>query len=217
MLDHLQPDATSLRFFGRPLPGVRIRIRDPQTRDDLAVGAVGEVWVCSPTTMSGYLAEQDGDPVFARDGWLRTGDLGVLDPRGYLRLLGRAGDVIKCRGIKIFPASVEEALGSHPDVIDAHVFGLRGGDAIEKVHAAVAVRPRAATPCTDLGRHVAQQLTPLHVPDVVTVWTSLPFTANGKPDRRRLAAWVESESERILRVERLSPADISLSDAEALT
>jgi fatty-acyl-CoA synthase len=154
--------------------------------------------------MSGYLREQDGDPVLTEDGWLRTGDLGTLDARGYLRLLGRADDVIKCRGIKIFPAAVEEALGSHPDVLQCHVFGTRGEDEIEQVQAAVALRPGATVPCAGLGDHVADRLTELHVPDVITVWTALPMTTNGKPDRRRLAAWSESDAERIVRMERIS-------------
>ncbi len=192
---HRSPDLR--RTVGRPLPGVRIRICDPQTERDLDAGAIGEVWVRSPTTMSGYLGDQPAGHTVTEDGWLRTGDLGTFDSRGYLSLLGRLGDVIKCRGIKVFPQAVEEALISHLDVAEAHVFGLRGADEIEEVHAAVALRPDADVCGVELRDHVAACLSPLHVPDAITRWSALPLTAVGKPDRRLLALGAQGGADEI--------------------
>jgi fatty-acyl-CoA synthase len=162
------------------------------------VGATGEVWVRSPTLMNGYLGDGDGGTTFSEDGWLRTGDLGTIDSRGYLILGGRLEDVIKCRGIKVFPRVVEEALTSHPDVSHAHVFAMRGHDEIEEVHAAVALRPEADLTSDELRAHVASALSPLHVPDVITGWSTLPVTANGKPDRMTMVAGSEAGGDRML-------------------
>jgi fatty-acyl-CoA synthase len=187
------------RTVGRPLPGVRIRICDPQTQRDLDVGATGEVWVRSASIMSGYLGSVPAPAPAASERWLRTGDLGTIDARGYLSLHGRVGDVIKCRGIKIYPSAVIDALASHSQVAQAHVYGVRGDDEVEEVHAAVVLHGDVA--CAALRDHVACVLTPQHVPDAITVWSELPLTPNGKPDRRRLASKAESERELIVREE----------------
>lgn len=192
---HRSPDLR--RTVGRPLPGVRVRICDPLTGSDLGVGATGEVLVRSSTTMSGYLGGPDGGTVVFEDGWLRTGDLGTIDSRGYISLLGRVGDVIKCRGIKVFPAVVEDALASHEDVSAAHVYGHRSADDVEEVHAAVVLNRGSTASYAELCDWVASQLSALHVPDVITVWDALPLTANGKVDRRLVAKAAQSDSDGI--------------------
>lgn len=196
---HRSPDLR--RTVGRPLPGVRIRICDPETKRDLDVGATGEVWVRSASIMSGYLGTEPVAPAPSSERWLRTGDLGTIDTRGYLSLHGRLGDVIKCRGIKVLPSAVTEALASHPEVTQAHVFGVRGTDEVEQVHAAVVLLDDAEIDCAALRDHVTASLTEHHAPDTITVWSALPITANGKPDRRRLAAEDQSEHARIVRKE----------------
>jgi fatty-acyl-CoA synthase len=194
---HRSPDLR--RTVGRPLPGVRIRICDPLTKRDLDVGATGEVWVRSASIMSGYLGAQVTPVAAASERWLRTGDLGTIDARGYLSLHGRVGDVIKCRGIKIYPSAVIDALASHPDVAQAHVYGVRGDDEVEEVHAAVVLT--GGVGCEALREHVAETLTREHVPDAITVWSELPLTPNGKPDRRRLADGTETPDAWIVRKE----------------
>ena len=163
-----------LPTVGRPLPWVEVRITD------------STVWVRSETLMSGYLNDPATTDMTLRDGWLCTGDLGYLDRYGYLRLTGRVGNVIKTGGLKIYPASVERALLTHPDVTNAAVYAIRDLDRGEYVHAAIELRHDAACTPRQLSGHVAELLSPLHAPTAVTTWDRFPLNAAGKPDRVQL-------------------------------
>jgi malonyl-CoA/methylmalonyl-CoA synthetase len=103
---------------GFPLPGVSLR---------LAEGANGltEIEVAGPNVISGYRGRPDADAVaFTPDGWFRTGDLGTFDADGYLRISGRAKELIITGGYNVYPREVEETLTSHPGVADAAVAGV---------------------------------------------------------------------------------------------
>lgn len=104
--------------------------------------------VQSPSTMLGYWGEPDLTAEVVRDGWVHTGDLGSLDEKGYLRLHGRMGEVMKTNGIKVHPTDVENALLTHQDIAQAAVFCVVDDDRVEHIHAAVVVRPggTASTP-----------------------------------------------------------------------
>ncbi|MFJ8490079.1 class I adenylate-forming enzyme family protein [Streptomyces sp. NPDC094038] len=187
--DHRSPELLST--VGRPFPEVDLSVRDPETERELPPGRTGEVWMKSPNMMSGYV----GDPALTartlRHGWLRTGDLGHLDAKGYLHLTGRLSDVIKSRATKIHPATVEKALASHEGVANAVVYGVRDSDELEHVHADVALRRGATCTAEQLRRHVAAALTPLHVPARITFHTELPLAVSGKVDRRQLRSLAE--------------------------
>jgi fatty-acyl-CoA synthase len=183
--EHLEP--ALLGTVGRPLPGVRVAVRDPDSGRDLAPGETGEVCVRSPSMMDGYWADPDLTATVLRDGWVHTGDLGYLDDRGYLHLVDRIADVIKAGGIKVHPADVEKALTAHPAVAQAAVYGARDADEVEHVYAAVVLRPDATgTTVDDLRTHVAGTLSPRHAPDAITFCAGLPLTGTGKPDKRAL-------------------------------
>jgi len=102
---------------GFPLPGVSLRLSPRE-------GGVTEIEVTGPNVISGYLDRPDADAAaFTDDGWFRTGDLGVLDGDGYLRITGRAKELIITGGYNVYPREVEEVLRAHPEVSDAAVAG----------------------------------------------------------------------------------------------
>jgi fatty-acyl-CoA synthase len=183
-LDHREPDL--LGSVGRPFPWVRIALRDPESGAEVPRGEVGEVCVRSPTVMAGYVHTDTtgtADTEVLRDGWLRTGDLGHWDRYGYLRLTGRVGSVIKSGGLKLYPAEIERVLLAHPTVHNAVVYGVRDSDYVEHVHAAV--EPHTGVRCDTgtLAAHVAETLSAVHIPSVITVWDQLPLLRSGKPDQ----------------------------------
>ncbi|KIF78076.1 amide synthetase [Streptomyces sp. 150FB] len=181
--DHSDPELRGT--VGRP--AVEVRIRDLDDDHDLPPGEIGEVCVRSPSTMLGYWGEPELTAATIRDGWVHTGDLGSIDANGFLRLHGRMGEVIKTNGIKVRPTDVENALLTHPEVAQAAVYCVIDHDQVEHIHAAVVARPGATADAGTLIGHVAAELTPKHVPAVVTFHDALPLTGTGKPDKQTLA------------------------------
>lgn len=129
------------------------------------------------------------------DGFFRIGDVGRIDEDGYLYITGRAKDMIISGGVNIYPAEVEQALGEHPDVIEAAVIGVPDEDLGERVVAFCEVRPDSAVTEDDLLSTVARQLAPFKRPRRVELIGELPRNALGKvmkttlrepfwPDRR---------------------------------
>src|SRR5205085_2186652 len=109
---------------GRPRPGFEVRIADAEGRD-VPAGEAGEVVVRGKTVMAGYLDDPDATAAaLSEDGWLRTGDLGVIDDRGCLRIVGRIKDMFIVGGFNVYPAEVENALLRHPDVKQDAVLGM---------------------------------------------------------------------------------------------
>ena len=133
-------------YGGRPIPGVAVRVVDPDTGHDLPPAIEGGTG--GPVGRSGSGPDHHEQVPrrtrrAARDGWLRTGDLGYLDDHGYLTLTGRRAGVIKTGGHKIYPAAVEAVLASHPAIGHAVVYGVTDGDRREHIHAAIVLRPDA--------------------------------------------------------------------------
>ena len=126
----------ALGSVGKPLPGVEVRIGAAGGPG----GGVGEVLVRGPNVMQGYFEDPDATAEVLRDGWLATGDLGRLDRRGYLYIVGRLKDVIVGEsGKNVYPAEVEAVIGSCPHVRDACVLGLAREDALARTEEVVAV------------------------------------------------------------------------------
>ncbi|MEU9475241.1 fatty acid--CoA ligase family protein [Streptomyces sp. NPDC048191] len=190
-LDHREPEL--LPTVGRPFPWVRVRICDPRTGAEVDRGRVGEVWTRSATLMDGYLGDTGCADDVLVDGWLRTGDLGHFDRYGYLRLVGRVGQVIKAGGQKVYPAAVESALLTHPEVRQAVVFGVQDPDRVEHVHAAVALTVGSTVTDAELRSHVTAALNPAHAPARFSRWAEIPLTAYGKPDRVSLRSRADGE------------------------
>jgi acyl-CoA synthetase (AMP-forming)/AMP-acid ligase II len=164
--------------------GARMRLLDPEW-EDVPAGSPGEVAVSGPGITPGYVGNPEANAESFRDGWFRTGDLGVLED-GYLRLVGRLKELIIRGGENIAPAEVEDVLKAHPAVADAAVFGVPDEKYGEVVAAAVALAGEADERA--LVEHCRRHLTAVKVPAVVHILDEIPRTATGKLQRRRVAA-----------------------------
>lgn len=185
-------DPALLPTVGRPYPDVQVRVCQGDPARELAAGRTGEIWVRSRNLTTGYLSDPGLTAKALRDGWLRTGDLGYWDDRGYLTLVDRIDHVIKNGGLKIYPATIEKILMMHPDVTGAAVFGTRFRNDCEEAYAAITFRPGAACTLTELRRHLSAELMPAEIPATIAQWAALPADDSGKTDKRRLRAFVET-------------------------
>lgn len=183
------PDYDRIHTVGRPLWNVEVRIVDPIDLRVLPTGAEGEIQVRGYQTMIGYFdAPEDTLQTITPDGWLRTGDLGTLDERGYMRVTGRLKDMIIRGGENIYPVEIEACLLRHPDVADAVVFGAPDEKWGEVVAAAVRLSPNAdASECAErLTAHCRALMTPHKTPTRWFVCAEFPLTASGKVQKFRL-------------------------------
>ena len=131
---------------GRAMPGTELRVVDPLSGGDLGPGERGELWVRGPQTMAGYLGRPDaGAAMIDSDGWLRTGDLVVLDDEGQVFIVDRLKELIKVNALQVAPAELEALLVSHPAVADAAVVA-RADVACGEVPVAVVVARGGARP-----------------------------------------------------------------------
>lgn len=168
----------------RALPGTALRILDDRGRP-VAAGVPGEIAVRSDSLMRGYLGQPEASAKALRDGWLHTGDVGVLDEDGRLGVLDRRDDLIISGGENIYPAEIEAVLLRHPAVAEAAVIGVE--DARYGARPAafwVPVDPAAAEP--DLAAHCRAALAAFKLPVAFARVPSLPRSASGKLLRREL-------------------------------
>ncbi|MHB8463708.1 MAG: class I adenylate-forming enzyme family protein [Acidimicrobiales bacterium] len=180
-----EPDAWRLDSVGLPPAGVTLRVAHLDTGEILAPGETGEIQVHSPSVMAGYLPEKANADAFA-DGWYRTGDVGWLEPEGWVHLTDRSKEMIKVNGFQVAPAEVETVLLGHPAVLDCAVFGIPDERAGEVPVAAVQLDPSRPVPDGELERLVADSLaTYKHLRHVVVV-DAIPRLPSGKALRRAL-------------------------------
>jgi acyl-CoA synthetase (AMP-forming)/AMP-acid ligase II len=176
---------------GRPHDGVELSLRDPGDPDRPATeGQVGEVCLRSPAIMSGYWQ----DPIataaaFTADGFVRTGDLGILDDQGRLRLVGRAKEMYVRGGYNVYPMEVEGVLADHPQVAAVAVIP-RADDVMGEVGVAVVVVAdgQPAPTLEALRAFAAERLGHHKLPEQLAIVDELPLTPMEKLDRRALAA-----------------------------
>lgn len=154
----------------------------------LATGQTGQVMLRGPSVTPGYLADIDGEPSGLEDGWLATGDLGLIDDGGFLTIVGRTKEIINRGGEKIAPYDVEKALLLHPAVREAAVFAVPHPRLGENVGAAVVLRPGASTTSSALIEFIYDRLAPFQMPRQVHILSSLPVGATGKISRAQLSA-----------------------------
>jgi long-chain acyl-CoA synthetase len=172
--------------IGVPLPSTEAAILD----DDggpIALGEVGEICLRGPQVMKGYWNQpEESAKMFTSDGWLRTGDMGLMDERGSVRITDRKKDMIIVSGFKVFPNEIEDVLTLHPDVLEAAAIGIkneRSGEAVKVV--VVPANPGLTE--ADVLAHCKRHLTGYKMPRVVEFRDEpLPKTNIGKILRREL-------------------------------
>ena len=189
------PDEQRLTSVGRPLPGTEVHIVDPGTRATLPAGAEGEITVRGPGLMSGYV-RMPGETArsFSPEGFLLTGDLGVLDADGYLHVVGREKDTIMRGGFQVWPREIEDQLRAHPAVDDVCVIGIPDEVLGERICACVVPVEGAAVTAEELRDFARDTMADYKIPDLVRFFDAFPMTGTGKPKRRDLEQMVMLET-----------------------
>src|SRR5580658_4160453 len=185
-----------LRAAGKPLPGVEIRIVDPDTGADVAANTVGEIWTRSPYNMLGYWEKPAETAATVVDGgWLRTGDAAYLDDEGYLYLHDRIKDMVVSGGENIYPAEVENVLLAVPGVADAAVIGVPDDNWGETVKAMVVKAPGSDVGPEAIIAFCRERLAHYKCPTSVDFVEVLPRNPSGKILKRELREpyWVGRE------------------------
>jgi fatty-acyl-CoA synthase len=166
---------------GHPLPHVAIRITDPQTGEILPFGLLGEICVQSPSNMIGYWGNPEATAdTIGTDGYLRTGDIGSMDPDGLIRILGRLRELIIRAGENIYPTEVEDALLRHPAVAMAAVVGVDHDRLGQEVGAVIQLRPGATAKPLELEAHVQTLIARFKAPRHWRFVDVIPLTVSGK-------------------------------------
>jgi long-chain acyl-CoA synthetase len=165
---------------GLPLPGVKVKIVDDAEKE-VPLGDVGEICVKGDNVMSGYYKKpQETKEAFTADGWLKTGDLGRLDPEGYLILVDRKKDLIIVKGLNVYPQEIEHILLSHPDVSEAAAVGIRIEDGDEIIKAFVTMKEGRSVEKSELFKICREKLAAYKIPKDIEIRKELPKNAIGK-------------------------------------
>jgi long-chain acyl-CoA synthetase len=181
------PQSNRFGSVGKPLPNLKITIRDDNDQV-LPAGEIGEVCVEGSAVMLGYYNDPASTARKIRNGILHTGDKGLLDSDGYLHLVGRADDLVKVSGEKVYPAEVETAIENIDGVDEVAVVAFPDEKHGARLHAFVQLKP--GTELTDAGLRAAcrERLEPYKIPRSFSIVDALPRTMTGKTDKRALAA-----------------------------
>src|ERR671911_52523 len=155
--------------------------------NEARLNADGELELRNPAVMKGYWSmPEETERVLAPDGWLKTGDLVTENEDGTYTMVGRKKEVIRRRGENVAPAEIEEALASHPDVVEVAVVGVPSELSEEDIKAFVVMRDGADADFDELRDWAAQSLTPFKVPSQYEALEELPHTATGRIAKHRL-------------------------------
>jgi long-chain acyl-CoA synthetase len=173
---------------GVPFPSTEIRVVDPEDpAKELGFGERGELLIRGPQVFSGYWNRPDATAeALLPGGWIRTGDIVEVSEDGYVRIVDRIKELIITGGFNVAPSEVEEALGSHPDVLEAAAVGLPGENGGEEVAAAVVLREGAALDAPELREYTRRFLTPYKIPRRIVAVDELPKSMIGKVLRRKV-------------------------------
>ena len=172
--------------IGMPIPSTQAVILDEDDRE-LPVGEVGEICLRGPQVMAGYWQHpEETAKVFTPDGWLRTGDMGFMDARGYFKITDRKKDMIVVSGFKVFPNQIEDVVVMHPGVAEAAAIGApdeRSGEVVK----IIVVKKDPLLTADELMAHCRKHLTGYKVPKIIEFREEpLPKTTIGKILRRQL-------------------------------
>lgn len=171
--------------IGLPLPSTEVSLRN-ETGGEVAVGQAGELCARGPQVMAGYWnAPEETAKVMTADGFLRTGDVAIMDEAGFLRVVDRMKDIIVVSGFNVYPNEIEDVVASHPGVLEVAAIGVpdaRTGEAVKLF----VVRRDPDLSAEEILRHCQKDLTRYKLPHAVEFRDSLPKTNVGKILRRAL-------------------------------
>jgi fatty-acyl-CoA synthase len=176
-------------FVGLPVPGAEFKITDFETGELVPLGGEGEIRVRTPSLLKSYWNKPQATAESLVDGWLRTGDIGTIDPRGFLHFLGRRKEMLKVKGMSVFPPEIEALLGQHPKVLGSGVVGRDDADRGLVPVAFIQLKPEALGTITpaELQAWCAERMAVYKVPEIRII-DALPMTATGKVKKQELEA-----------------------------
>jgi acyl-CoA synthetase (AMP-forming)/AMP-acid ligase II len=182
-----------LHTVGRPLPGIEILILG-NDGEVLPPESVGEIALRGPGVMPGYYRQpEETRRAIKSNGFLLTGDMGILDEEGYLHLVGRRREVIIRDGFSVYPREVEDLLQAHPAVCEAAVVGIPDDVLGEAICACIVPIEGAIVTGPEVMDWCRVMLAEYKVPDLVRFLDDFPRTGNGKPRRVELARMIRAE------------------------
>ena len=192
------PEEKRLTTVGRPLPGVEVKAVDFVTGALHGPEAVGEIAVRGPNVMSGY-ARMPGETArsFSPEGFFLTGDLGIIDEDGYIRIVGRSKETILRGGYQIYPREVEDQLRAHPAVDDVCVIGVPHDVLGELVCACIVPVEGAVITGEEIKLFARDTMADYKIPDLVRFLDAFPMTGSGKVKRRELERVVALEHQTV--------------------
>lgn len=178
--------AIQLGTIGIPVPSTLCRIINDDGQE-LAIGEIGELCVKGPQVMKGYWQRQEAtDEILDADGWLKTGDIGLIQEDGYLRIVDRKKDMILVSGFNVYPNELEDVLATLPGVLQCAAIGVPDEKSGEAIKVFVVVRPGESVTKEQVMEHMRANLTGYKVPKAVEFRDVLPTTNVGKILRREL-------------------------------
>jgi acyl-CoA synthetase (AMP-forming)/AMP-acid ligase II len=149
-------------------------------------GTPGEILTRGPSVAIGYFNNEEASKAFRPDGWFHTGDIGVFDERGYLKIVGRKKEMLIRGGANIYPREIEEVLYQHPAIKDAAVVGIPDQRLGERVCACIVARAGASVEFAELVEFLRPQISTYKLPEFLVVLDDLPRTPTGKIQKMRL-------------------------------
>jgi len=176
-------------FVGLPVPGAEFKVTDFETGDLLPIGSEGEIRVRTPALLKGYWNKPEATAECLVDGWLRTGDIGLIDTDGFIHFLGRRKEMLKVKGMSVFPPEIEALLGQHPAVLGSGVVGREDPGKGQVPVAFIQLKPEAIGTVTpaDIQAWCKERMAVYKVPEVRII-DALPMTATGKVKKQELTA-----------------------------
>jgi len=171
--------------IGLPLPSTEMKVIDDDG-GDLPVGEIGEICIKGPQVMTGYWQQQEEtSKILTKDGWLKTGDIGLQDKKGFFTIVDRKKDMILVSGFNVYPNEVEEVISSHPKVLEVAAVGVADERSGEAVKVFIVRRDPSLTE-SEVFEYCHGRMTNYKIPRYVEFRPDLPKTNVGKILRRAL-------------------------------
>ncbi|MFL9812025.1 long-chain fatty acid--CoA ligase [Stutzerimonas sp. VN223-3] len=172
--------------IGIPMPSTQCKVID-EDGNELSIGATGELCVKGPQVMKGYWQRQEAtDEILSADGWLKTGDIGIIQADGYMRIVDRKKDMILVSGFNVYPNELEDVLATLPGVLQCAAIGVPDDKSGEAIKLFVVVKPGESLTKEQVMQHMHDNVTGYKRPKTVEFRESLPTTNVGKILRREL-------------------------------
>ncbi len=181
-----QPHAVEVKegSVGLPLPDVEVRIMNlKDARVEMAPGELGEVAIRGPQVMTSYWNQPEETALVLREGWLYTGDIGLMDEEGWLFIKDRKKDLIIHSGFNVYPKEVDEVLYAHPGIQEACTIGVPDAKKGELVKSYIVLKPGVELSQEEIIAYCRTVLTGYKIPRIIEFIDALPKTAVGKPSR----------------------------------